>query len=78
MLGFWSELSVIPSLLKSQDQLSGVVPVDWSVNLTVRGALPDVASVVNAAVGLTVAALTVMVFVAEELPAPLETVSFAV
>ena len=45
-------LSTVPSP-KSQAYVSGVVPVDVSVKLTVSGAVPDWTSEMNPAVGAT-------------------------
>ena len=43
--------------MKSHAQVNGAVPVDWSVKVTVRGAVPVCLSEVNAAVGAMVTIL---------------------
>ena len=50
-MGFWEELSITLSLLKSHFHADIPEPVEVSVNVTVRGAVPESGVPVNAATG---------------------------
>jgi hypothetical protein len=77
-VGFWSD--EVPASPKFQEYDMGMDPVEISVNLTVRGAAPDLLLEVNAATGGAGTSTTVMypVFTSESLPAPFVTVRVTV
>jgi hypothetical protein len=57
--GFWTVLSLVPSLSKSHANSKGSLPVDWSINVTVSGAVPDRGVVfVKSAAGNAVTGIT--------------------
>ena len=57
--GFLTVLSMTPSLLKSQ-AYDVTVPVDWSVNCTDKGAVPETGVPVKPATGAADAVVTVI------------------